>query len=119
MLLCLLDTPHLEFEGQRLEIAPTKPAALMLYLAAQGDWVDRERLAAMFAPDTDESGARHHLRVLLNRAKQLKWVVNLETESTRVRFHIPSDVQAFREAIGARRPSRGNQVVQETAFEWF
>jgi DNA-binding SARP family transcriptional activator len=100
MLLRLLDTPHLELDGTRLAIAPTKPSALMLYLALQGDWVDRERLMTMFTSDTDETGARHHVRVLLNRAKQLKWATNLETESTRVRFIVPTDVKAFREAVG-------------------
>lgn len=99
-MLRLFDTPHHELDGVRLEIAPTKPAALALFLAVQGDWVDRERLMLMFAPDLNESAARHHLRVLLNRTKQLNWVTNLEAQATRLRFVIPSDVKAFREAIG-------------------
>jgi DNA-binding SARP family transcriptional activator/tetratricopeptide (TPR) repeat protein len=101
-MLRLFDTPHFELDDVRLAIAPTKPSALMLYLAVQGDWVDRERLMTMFTLDTDESGARHHVRVLLNRAKQLKWASKLETEPTRVRFLIPTDVKAFREAVGRR-----------------
>lgn len=99
-MLRLFDTPHHELDGVRLEIAPTKPAALALFLAVQGDWVARERLMLMFAPDLNESAARHHLRVLLNRTKQLNWVTNLEAQATRLRFVIPSDVKAFREAIG-------------------
>ncbi len=100
MLLHLLDTPHLEIKGQRLDIMPTKPSALMLYLAAQGDWIDREQLATMFAPQHDESSARHHLRVLLNRARGFAWTGLLEAEPTRLRFLIPTDLKAFREAIG-------------------
>ncbi len=99
-MLRLFGTPQYELNGVQLEIAPTKPAALALFLAVQGDWVDRERLMLMFAPDLMESAARHHLRVLLNRTKQLKWVSNLEAQTTRLRFVIPCDVKAFREAIG-------------------
>ncbi len=99
-MLRLFDTPRYELDGVRLEIAPTKPAALALFLAVQGDWVERERLVVMFAPDLNESAARHHLRVLLNRTKQLDWVNNLEVQTTRLRFVIPNDVKAFREAIG-------------------
>jgi hypothetical protein len=36
-MLYLFDTPHHELDGVRLEIAPTKPAALALYLAVQDD----------------------------------------------------------------------------------
>lgn len=99
-MLRMFDTPHHELDGVPLEIAPTKPAALALFLAVWGDWVDRERLMVMFAPDLNESAARHHLRVLLNRCKQLRWVNNLEAQATRLRFVVPSDVKAFREAIG-------------------
>jgi DNA-binding SARP family transcriptional activator/Flp pilus assembly protein TadD len=99
-MLRLFDTPQHESDGVQLGIAPTKPAALALFLAVQGDWVDRERLMLMFAPDLAESAARHHLRVLLNRTKQLSWVSNLEAQTTRLRLLIPSDVKAFREAIG-------------------
>lgn len=100
MALRLLDTPHLEHEGNRLEVLPTKPAALLLYLAVQGDWVNRDLLASVFAPEVEESSARHHLRVLLNRARQFPWSAQLEIETSRLRFSIPNDVQAFRQAIG-------------------
>ena len=99
-MLRLFDIPHHELDGVRFDIAPTKPAALALFLAVQGDWVDRERLMLMFAPDLNESAARHHLRVLLNRTKQLNWVANLEAQTTRIRLLIASDVKAFREAVG-------------------
>ncbi len=118
-MLRLFDTPHLEFEGSYVKIAPTKPAALALYLAVQGDWVDRERLMLMFAPDLDESAARHHLRVLLNRTKQLKWVENLEAQATRLRFVIPNDVKAFREAIGRGDHPRALVLHQKPLLEDF
>jgi DNA-binding SARP family transcriptional activator/tetratricopeptide (TPR) repeat protein len=99
-MLRLFDIPQHESDGVQLEIAPTKPAALALFLAIQGDWVDRERLMLIFAPDLAESAARHHVRVLLNRARQLGWTANLEAEPTRVRLIVPTDVKAFREAVG-------------------
>jgi DNA-binding SARP family transcriptional activator len=118
-MLYLFNTPHHELNGVRLEIAPTKPAALALFLAVQGDWVERERLMLMFAPDLDESAARHHLRVLLNRTRQLNWVVNLEAQATRLRFVIPSDVKAFREAIGRGDHPQALELHQKPLLKGF
>lgn len=127
MMLHLLGPPHLDDEGRRLEIAPSKPAALALYLAVHGDWIDRERLVAVFAPDTDEAAARHHLRVLLNRLRRLPWTAALEAEPSRLRFAPACDVQAFREAVGRgdhqtavelyRRPFLDGFRVAAPAFE--
>lgn len=92
----LLGQPRLEGS----ELPPTKPVYLLLYLAYSGEWVGREVLAEVFAPESDEEAARRTLRVLLNRAKALSWAEGLEVEPTRLRWRVSSDVSAFREAIG-------------------
>ncbi len=119
MLLRLLDTPRLEHGQERLEIPPTKPAALLLHLAYKGDWVSRETLANLFAPDGDETSARHHVRVLLNRARQLGWSAGLEAEPTRLRFNLETDVQAFREAIGHGDWARAVSLYQRPLLDGF
>ena len=40
---------------------------LLVLLAAEGGWVDRERLATLFWPESDESAAKAALRQLLVR----------------------------------------------------
>ena len=121
VLLRLLDTPRLEREqGQeRLDIPPTKPAALLLHLAYTRDWVRRETLANLFAPDGDETSARHHVRVLLNRARQFGWSSGLEVEPTRLRFSLETDVQAFREAIGRGDWARAVSLYQRPLLDGF
>jgi tetratricopeptide (TPR) repeat protein len=119
MLLRLLDTPRLERDQERLEIPPTKPAALLLHLAYKGDWVNRESLADVFAPDGDETSARHHVRVLLNRARQFGWSAGLEVEPTRLRFKLETDVQAFREAIGHGDWARAVSLYQRPLLDGF
>jgi DNA-binding SARP family transcriptional activator len=119
MLLRLLDTPRLERDQEQLEIPPTKPAALLLHLAYKGDWVNRESLADVFAPDGDETSARHHVRVLLNRARQFGWSAGLEVEPTRLRFKLETDVQAFREAIGHSDWARAVSLYQRPLLDGF
>lgn len=82
------------------ELPPTKPVYLLLYLAYSGEWVGREALAELFAPESDEEAARRTLRVLLNRAKALTWAEGLEVEPSRLRWQVPTDVRTFREAVG-------------------
>jgi DNA-binding SARP family transcriptional activator len=96
----LLESPTLTLENQRFDLVPHKPVCLLIFLAYQGTWVSREVLAALFWPEEDEASARHNLRMLLSRAKQLPWAKNLEAETSRLRWQISTDVSAFREAVG-------------------
>lgn len=99
-MLHLLGHPYTEADGVRLELPPTKPSCLLLYLACAGDWVGRERLAELFRPDADEGSARHTLRLLLSRAKGWPGAGALEAESTRLRWPVATDLAAFRGALG-------------------
>jgi len=80
------------------DLPPDKRGALLAYLAYDGGWVPRERVAFLFWPDTDEASARRNLRQLLNRVKALTLAAPLEVESRRLRWAVPTDVAAFRQA---------------------
>jgi predicted ATPase len=100
-MLSLLSSPKAVVDGIVFNLALTKPVFLLCYLALQGSWVSRSSLALLLRPDAPNEVARHHLRLLLNRAKALPWATGLEVETGRVRFLIATDVQFFREAIGS------------------
>ena len=100
-MLSLLSSPQAVIEGIAFNFALTKPAFLLCYLALQGTWVSRSSLALLLRPDAPDEVARHHLRLLLNRAKVLPWAAGLEIETGRVQFLIQTDVQLFRQAIGS------------------
>lgn len=96
----LLESPTITADGKDYDLLPHKPVCLLVYLAYQGTWVSREVLASLFWPEEDEASARHNLRMLLSRAKQLPWAKTVESETTRLRWQVPTDVSAFREAVG-------------------
>jgi DNA-binding SARP family transcriptional activator len=96
----LLRSPVVSANGQDYDLLPHKPVCLLVYLGYQGTWVSREVLAALFWPEDDEASARHNLRMLLSRAKQLPWAKDVETETTRLRWRVQTDVTAFTKAVG-------------------
>ncbi len=100
--LVLLDVPHLQHAGRRLDLPNNVPGHLLAYLGLAGDWVTREALAALFWADRPEPDAQHNLRVNLHRMKkQLEaWGLDdrLQVEQRRVRLAVPCDVQALRQA---------------------
>lgn len=97
--LVLLDAPAAYLDGRRFELPVHKPAALLLVLACAGDWVGRERLVALFWPDSLEEEGRHRLRTSLMRARRLPWAEGLEVEAARIRWRVDCDVRDFREAV--------------------
>ncbi len=113
--LSLLGLPRLD----NLDLPPTKPVCLMIYLAFRGDWVSREELAAFFCPEDEEANARRRLRVLLNRARALPWAEGLEVEHARLRWAPPTDVQAFRQAIGRGDWAEAVRLHQAPLLEGF
>ncbi len=71
------------------------------YLAHRDDWVGRDELLALFWPDEAESTARHNLSQLVYHCRRQPWFDGLESERTRLRWRVASDLQLFRAAIGA------------------
>lgn len=100
LFLHLLDDPHLEKNGARLEFPSSKSLSLLFYLALRGEWVSREELADLFRPESDEATARHYLRLLLAKTREFSFAETLEVTKQRLRWLVDSDVKAFREALG-------------------
>ncbi|GEM46431.1 tetratricopeptide repeat protein [Deinococcus cellulosilyticus] len=91
----MLGYPH--FRGLRLP--PHKPVALLMHLACRQGWVSREELSTLFWPDTETGQARHNLRILLHRLKQLSWLEGLEQDAQHLRWEVSTDLQAFLQAF--------------------
>jgi len=100
----LLGRPDVEWEGAPVEPPFGKPWALLVVLAASGGWVDREELVSLLWPDYGEARARANLRKLLSRnVAALPFAGGIEAEPTRLRWPVPCDVVAFREALADGR----------------
>lgn len=100
-MLRLFGYPRFDGDEGKLELPPFKPVCLLVYLAMQQSWVSRELLATLFWPDSDDLGARRNLRMMLSRTKELGWAQGLEVSPSQLRWQLPTDYQAFREALGA------------------
>ncbi len=104
-LLTLLGTPRWHAAaGARHDVPDNLPGYLLVHLAHRGDWIGRETLAGLFWPDRSDDDAQHNLRANLCRVRGLlgSWRLaeRLETERRRVRLALPTDVAAFRDALG-------------------
>jgi predicted ATPase/DNA-binding SARP family transcriptional activator len=100
----LLGRPEVESEGAPVEPPFGKAWALLVVLAANGGWVDREELVYLLWPEHDEARARANLRKLLSRnVAALPFAGGLEAEPTRLRWPVPCDVVAFRAALADGR----------------
>lgn len=88
------------FEAGGQELPPGIRGHLLAYLAYGGDWISRERIATLFWPDTVDAAARRNLRQVLNRFKSLELPLELESDSQRLRWQVPTDVADLRKAVG-------------------
>lgn len=82
-------------------IPADRRGCLLAYLASEGGWVDRNRLALLFWPDTEESMAKRNLRQLLLRVKRLPLEPLLEANDDALRWQVTCDVGEFRRALAA------------------
>lgn len=95
----LLGKPAVRIGSDWLRFRSDMRFQLLAYLARDGDWVDRERLAFLFWPDTDSATARRQLSQLLKRLRRLEWLGELEGDRHRLRWRVDSDVAAFEAAL--------------------
>ncbi len=95
----MLGAPRVETGDALSFLTLDKPASLLYYLAQRIDWVTRGELAFLYRPDAPEDLALHTVRKLLHRARKQPWANALEVEATRLRFAVPTDVQAFQQAV--------------------
>ena len=99
----LLGRAAVTFQTERLEPPPGKLAALLYYVAYQESWVGRDEMVYLFYPDLEEHKARQNLRPLLTKLRRLPYAAGLEIEPTRLRWNVPTDVGAFRNALESNR----------------
>jgi len=99
MRLMLLGAARVEVGDEPVHLPLDKRGALLCHLASAGSWVDRDRLAYLFWPDTGNAAARTSLRQLLMRVKLLPYAADVELETERIRWAPPTDVAAFRAAV--------------------
>src|SRR6056297_1607609 len=90
----LLGAPSVRIEDVLYEPAPSRGSALAFHLAYRGSWLDRGEACALLWPESDEASARASLRQVLHGLRAQPWAVGLETERSRLRWQVPSDVRA-------------------------
>jgi len=101
----VLGEPVVTTPSARHAFEPDLRYHLLAYLACHGAWISRERLARLFWPDEDPQTARHNLRQLLKRTRQLAWRPELEAagghHDLRLRWQPPTDLAALDAAMAA------------------
>lgn len=112
----LLGQPAI-IEGTRLEPPKGKTSALLYYLAYQGDWVSREDILYLIWPDIEEKKARSNLRQMLSANRQLPYLANLETEPTRLRWSVQTDVHGFNKAVTEKQWAKVVRLYQGSFLE--
>ncbi len=113
----MLGTPKLEHLGTVTDLSSDRPLSLAFYLLVRGDWVRRVELAYLYYPDSDESMAFSNLRKLIHRLKQQPWAASLESDQTRLRLLLPTDVQDFRDALNQKNYARALECYDGTFLE--
>lgn len=82
-----------------LPFVPDKRHQLLAYLAYQGDWTGRERVATLFWPDTDTANSKQNLRALLQRVKTVAWSNDLTVTPHQLKWTPDTDVARYRAAL--------------------
>lgn len=87
--------------------APERRFQLLVLLALHGgQWVERDRIAALLWPGHALADARRNLRKVVHRAHAVPGTQGLEATEHRLRWHIATDLQAFDAALRAGDTAR-------------
>lgn len=92
---------------------------LLAYLATDGGWVDRDRLALLFWPESSETSAKRNLRQLLLRVKRMALSPPLEATADALRWGVASDVAEFRQALAGGDASRAVAIYRGPFMDGF
>lgn len=96
--------PPILYAAQAVPFAPERRFQLLAVLAFHaGEWVDRDRLAALFWADRENSEARRNLRKVLFKANELVSDDTLDARDHAVRWTVATDLQDFRTAVAEQR----------------
>ncbi len=111
----LFGRPELHLDGRHEFLAANQVDQFLAYLAFRGQWVPREALIFLFWPDRLDAVGRQYLRKLLHRARQE--IGGVEAEGDRIRWLVPTDVQAWHEAMDAPDLQRALALVRGPLLE--
>lgn len=115
----LLGQPGL-LDGPNYEPWPVERRFQMLsYLACAQDWVDRERLAALFWPDHEAQAARRNVRKVIHRALEVPWLNTLESRGPLVRWQVDTDLAELTGAVRQSNHARVTELYRGTLLEGF
>lgn len=95
----LLGRASVQLGDRSIDFLPNKRFQLLAYLAYQGDWISRDKLAFLFWPDETDHTARHNLRQLLKHVRKMAWLEGFEADEYRLRWAVDTDVASFNEAL--------------------
>jgi predicted ATPase/DNA-binding SARP family transcriptional activator len=115
----LLGAPAVGQGNDWLEPPAGKTSALLYYLAYQRTWVGRDELVYLLWPDSLEEKARQNLRQLLNSVRKLPYAQDLESEATRLRWQVVTDVHEFRNVLKAGQLSHATQLYEGELLHGF
>ena len=96
----LLGACDVSMHGTTQPLPKDRRGCLLAYLAFEGGWVDRNRIALLFWPESSEHDAKRNLRQLLARTRRLPLAANLEAAVDALRWQVDSDVASFKRALG-------------------
>jgi DNA-binding SARP family transcriptional activator/tetratricopeptide (TPR) repeat protein len=99
--LFLLGSPAVRHEGKSVPFLNERRFQLLAHLAFSGDWVERDRLAALLWPEHEGAAARRNLRKIVFRARESAWAADLQTRGDCLRWAVTTDVAAFKQALAA------------------
>lgn len=98
-----LGSPHLELEGEGVDLHLRKAVALLVFLAVTKGEHSRDGLATMFWPENDQSSARANLRRTLYQINKTVGVEVIAAEGDSLALgsgiKIWTDVEAFQKAV--------------------
>lgn len=97
----LLGRAQLRVSSKWHQFLPDKRYQLLAYLTYMETWVRRDKLACLFWPETGQKMARHNLRQLLCRVRDLNLTPKIEADRQRLRWRVRSDVRTFLEAASS------------------
>jgi DNA-binding SARP family transcriptional activator len=97
----LIGRPRMFVGGHWQTLAPDRRGQLLAYLAVEGEWISRDRLADLLWHELTMIAARRNLRHLVHVIKRRAPVAGLEVTREAMRWSPASDLARTRAALAA------------------
>lgn len=111
----LLGRPEVRWTGGSDDLLSGMPHRLLAYLAARGEAVPRDEVAALLWPMQDVDRRRGNLRRLLGRARALPYAHGLDADRERVWWSVASDLALI--AAGDGTPADRSALLRGTLLD--